>query len=484
MKLRWTFGQKIAAGFAVVVVLTLISSLVSVRALRTVVADKDRLLTDNAAKLLDTEKFQYTVERKVAAIRGFLLTDKELYLQRVAEARTEIGLLLSQLRPRVVTDEGRALLARIEQAEAEHDQVVNQAVALRQGGKPLEEVARFFDETVAPKRFALEKVVVEFIAHEERLLEAAKAASTAEAVSAQRLVMIIVVTTMAVAIGLAAFLSRRLGRDIGVAIQHIRSASAELQSAASQQATGAKETATSMNEISTTVSELLATSRQIAESAQRVAHISEETASAAKAGDQTVGQAHESIVGIKKHVDQVVTHMLDLGKKSQQIGSVVDIINELAEQTNILSINASIEAAGAGESGRRFAVVADEIRKLAERTGGSTREIAALIEEIRAAVNTTVMATEGGAKAVDAGARQFGEVTAALDHIAKLVATSSDAAREIELSTQQQATAVEQVNVAIVNAAQATKETEASSSQTLQTAGQLATLSGDLAQLV
>src|SRR5258708_2424902 len=239
-----------------------------------------------------------------------------------------------------------------------------------------------------------------------------------------------------------------------------------------------------MNEISTTVSELLATSRQIAESAQRVAHISEETASAAKAGDQTVGQAHESIVGIKKHVDQVVTHMLDLGKKSQQIGSVVDIINELAEQTNILSINASIEAAGAGESGRRFAVVADEIRKLAERTGGSTREIAALIEEIRAAVNTTVMATEGGAKAVDAGARQFGEVTAALDHIAKLVATSSDAAREIELSTQQQATAVEQVNVAIVNAAQATKETEASSSQTLQTAGQLATLSGDLAQLV
>lgn len=485
MKLRWTFGQKIAAGFAAVVALTLLSSVLNVRTLRAVVADKDRVLTENAASLVDAAKFQAAIEWKVAAVRGFLLTGKDAYLQRLTEADTEVTRILRQLKSQATSNEEAAtLLARIEQAHGEYAPAVSQAITLRQGGTSIEEVAKVFDETVAPKRLALDKLVDGFVAHEERLLEVAKAASTAATAAAQRVTVTIILITVVVAIGLSLFLSRRLGRDIGAAIQHIRSASAELQSAASQQATGAKETATSMNEISTTVSELLATSRQIAESAQRVAHISEETTGAAKAGDQTVGQAHESIVGIKKQVDQVVTHMLDLGKKSQQIGSVIDIINELAEQTNILSINASIEAAGAGESGRRFAVVADEIRKLAERTGGSTREIAALIEEIRAAVNTTVMATEGGAKAVEAGARQFGEVTAALDHIVKLVATSTDAAREIELSTKQQSTAVEQVNIAIVNAAQATKETEASSSQTLQTAGQLATLSGDLAQLV
>lgn len=485
MKLRWTFGQKIAAGFAAVVALTLLSSVLNVRTLRAVVADKDRVLTENAASLVDAAKFQAAIEWKVAAVRGFLLTGKDAYLQRLTEADTEVTRILRQLKSQATSNEEAAtLLARIEQAHGEYAPAVSQAITLRQGGTSIEEVAKVFDETVAPKRLAFDKLVDGFVAHEERLLEVAKAASTAATAAAQRVTVTIILITVVVAIGLSLFLSRRLGRDIGAAIQHIRSASAELQSAASQQATGAKETATSMNEISTTVSELLATSRQIAESAQRVAHISEETTGAAKAGDQTVGQAHESIVGIKKQVDQVVTHMLDLGKKSQQIGSVIDIINELAEQTNILSINASIEAAGAGESGRRFAVVADEIRKLAERTGGSTREIAALIEEIRAAVNTTVMATEGGAKAVEAGARQFGEVTAALDHIVKLVATSTDAAREIELSTKQQSTAVEQVNIAIVNAAQATKETEASSSQTLQTAGQLATLSGDLAQLV
>ncbi len=81
------------------------------------------------------------------------------------------------------------------------------------------------------------------------------------------------------------------------------------------------------------------------------------------------------MVGIKKQVDLIVTHMLDLGRKSQQIGGVVDIINELADQTNILAINATIEAAGAGDNGRRFAVVADEIRKLADRVGGSTKDI-------------------------------------------------------------------------------------------------------------
>jgi len=179
-----------------------------------------------------------------------------------------------------------------------------------------------------------------------------------------------------------------------------------------------------------------------------------------------------------------VTHMLDLGKKSQQIGGILEVITELAEQTNILAINATIEAAGAGESGKRFAAVADEIRKLADRVGGSTKEIRGLIDDIRAAVNTTVMTTEGGTKAVDAGARQFSEVEKAFRHIAVLASTTTEAAREIELSTKQQSTAVEQVNVAVVNIAQATREIEASSSQTFQTVSELTGLSRDLMAMV
>jgi methyl-accepting chemotaxis protein len=176
--------------------------------------------------------------------------------------------------------------------------------------------------------------------------------------------------------------------------------------------------------------------------------------------------------------------MLELGKKSQEIGSVLEIVSELAEQTNILAINATIEAAGVGEAGKRFAVVADEIRKLADRVGSSAKEIRTLIDDVRGAVNTTVMATETGSKAVDAGSRQFGDVVTAFEQIAGLVVTTTDASREIELSTKQQTSAVEQVNIAIANVAQTSKETETSSAQTLQTASQLAGLSSELQRII
>jgi methyl-accepting chemotaxis protein len=210
---------------------------------------------------------------------------------------------------------------------------------------------------------------------------------------------------------------------------------------------------------------------------------SDDAEAGARKGGQTLSLAQEAIEGIKRQVDLVVGHMLELGKKSQRAGSILEIVNELAEQTNILAINASIEAAGAGDSGKRFSVVADEIRKLADRVGGSTKEIRALIDDIRASVNTTVMATEAGTKAVDAGTRQFSDVAASFKQIADLVGTTTEAAKEIELSTKQQVTAVEQVNVAISNVAQATKETETSSNQTLQTATQLSGLSSELIQL-
>jgi methyl-accepting chemotaxis protein len=116
--------------------------------------------------------------------------------------------------------------------------------------------------------------------------------------------------------------------------------------------------------------------------------------------------------------------------------------------------------------------------------GNSAKDIRTLIEDVRAAVNKTVMTTETGSKAVDVGSRQFGEVVDRFREITGLVSTTTDASREIELSTKQQATAVEQVNVAVANVAQASRETEASSAQTLQTASQLATLSAAILLIV
>ena len=194
---------------------------------------------------------------------------------------------------------------------------------------------------------------------------------------------------------------------------------------------------------------------------------------------------HESISGIRRQVDQIVSHMLELGKKSQEIGAVLDIVSELAEQTNILAINATIEAAGAGEAGKRFAVVAEEIRKLADRVGGSTKEVRTLIDDVRSAVNTTVMATETGSKAVDAGSRQFGDVASTFK--ADRQSPGHDhGCRARDRAVHQAAVHARSSRSTspIANVTQASMETETSAGQTLQTVSQMAALSKDLLRII
>ena len=331
---------------------------------------------------------------------------------------------------------------------------------------------------------ALRRVLGQIEAQERgRLEQRAREVQAAER-NATRTIFLTTLVTLAVCCTIGVFLTRSLSRQIGTAVGQVQSSAAELQAAATQQATGSREQSTAMSQIGTTMNELLATSRQISESAANVAQIADHTGTAARLGDKTIATAHEAIVGIRQQVDLIVSHMLQLGQQSQRIGAVLDIVAELAEQTNILAINATIEAAGAGEAGKRFAVVAEEIRKLADRVAGSTKEIRALVEDVRGAVNTTVMVTETGSKAVDTGSKQFGLVAVSFKRIADLVVTATESSREIELSTKQQMSAVEQVNEAIRGVAQTSKETEASSGQTLQTAGHLAVLSRNLLKVV
>jgi CHASE3 domain sensor protein len=484
MTRNWTFGRKLGAGFGVMIGLAIAIGLVGVVALRSVVRNKDRVISINGNLLLDAEKLQSAVNKKSAALRGYLLGADDRFLDEMREARQDFMSAAERLNGAVYTEEGRRQLEGVRGAEADHQSASDVVIAMRRGGATGEAAARAFADQIMPKRVVLEKQLHDFEESADALRERARVAASDAASRATGLVILLVLGVAVSGAIFGVFLTRGLARQVGGAVGQVQSSSAELQAVANQQAVGAKEQSTAMNEIATTVRELLATSRQIAESSQRVVQIAQETGRAASGGESTVEKAHESIVGIRRQVDFSVGHMVDLGKKSQQIGAVVEIVSELAEQTNILAINAMIEAAGAGEAGGRFAVVADEIRKLADRVAGSAKEIRTLIDDIRAAVNTNVMATETGSKAVDAGSRQFGEVASALKRIAALVTTTAEAAREIELSTKQQSSAVEQVNLAISNIAQATRETESSSSQTLQTASQLADLSKGLLRLV
>ncbi|MEO8004348.1 MAG: CHASE3 domain-containing protein [Betaproteobacteria bacterium] len=480
----WTFGRKIAIGFALSIALLVIIGGVAYRSL-SVLVDSGHTVTHSHAVIESLARVLSLMKDAETGQRGFVITGSDPYLEPHRSALESLPAELKTLRqlisdnPAQLKREGQVeeisaakiteLKRTLEIRRTEGFEASAKAIGVGEGKRSMDELRRVLDE----------------MEHEEHeLLKQRAEEAEAAAASGKWTILAGTVLCLVIAVLAGFMLTRSLTAQIGTAVGLVRSSSTELQAAANQQATSSKEQATAMNEITTTISELMATSRQIAESAKRVAQIAAQTAGSAKSGQGTVDTAQESFSAIRRQVDLIVSHMLELGKKSQQIGSVLDIVSELAEQTNILAINATIEAAGAGEAGRRFSVVAEEIRKLADRVGGSTKEIRALIDDVRGAVNTTVMTTESGSKAVDAGSKQFGDVAAALKQIAALVSTTTEAAREIELSTKQQSTAVEQVNVAIGNVAQTTKETEASSGQIMQTASQLTTLSGDLMRLV
>ena len=479
-----TFGSKLAGGFALAVTLTLLMGAASVTALTVGVSAKDRVIESASQGLQGTERLNSTIENRIADYRGYLLNGSREYLDLTTAGRTRFLDQVARLRELLTDDAQLALLDEVSQAEAEHAAALQPVIERRATLTDLRTVSQLNADLVTPAREKLERAIATLTERVRTDVDRTRRDSSAQARQAIIVVVVLGVLSIASAVLIAVRLNQGLRREVGAAVGHIQSSSAQLEAAAAQQASGGRDQASAMNEITTTISELLITSRQIADSAQRVSKIAEDTASAAENGDATIDQTRRSIAAIRSQVDQIVQHMLSLGEKSQQIGGVVDLVSELAEQTNILAINATIEASGAGEWGRRFAVVAEEIRKLADRTAGSAKEIRALIDDVRGAVNTTVMATEIGAKAVDAGARQFDDATSSFRRIAELVATTNDATREIELSTKQQTTAVEQVNVAASDTARVTRETEASAVQTRQTASHLSTLSSDLLDLV
>jgi methyl-accepting chemotaxis protein len=475
---NWTFAAKLGAALALMVVLTVTVGAIAIYALRTVVSTKDRVIDVNARNLALSERAYRLTQQQRAVLRAYLLQTEPRFITEMQQSQDDLDGVLRELEQNGVQE-----VAQLRDADRGYRTIANRILEQRRAGGSLESGLAALDEAIAARQ-RVESAVAPLRDRQEQLLVQERQQATDTAATAVSGIVGGIAAGVIAAILAAVALARTLTRQIGSAVQHVRSSAAELQAAANQQASGSKEQATAMAEITTTITELLATSRQIAESAQRVARVSEETASAAGSGDRTVTEGGDAITGIKRQVDAIVSHMLDLGRKSQEIGGILEIITELAEQTNILAVNAAIEAAGAGDAGRRFGVVAEEIRKLADRVGVSAKEIRSLIHDVRAAVNASVMSTETASKTVDAGTAHFNEVSTSFRDISTLVRTTNEAAREIELSTKQQASAVEQVNRGVADVAQAAKEAEVTSQQMLDTVSQLAALSVDLSRLI
>ena len=480
----WTFGVKITLGFAVSLLMLLAIGTVGYVSIAKLWNDTHKVRR-SYVMIVALSELTSVIKDAETGQRGYLLTGVDAYLEPYRTADASIPNLIKQLRD--LTADSPNQQRRLAQAssliEAKMAEL-KQTIDLRrtQGFAAAVKIVETNQGKIYMDR--LRRVVADMSDQETTSLREGKARVDSSASLSEIIIIVASLCALALAGVIGWYITNSLTQQIGSVAALLQSSSGELQSAANQQAAGSTEQATAMNEIATTISELLSTSRQIAESTQRVAGFARETALAAGRGDETVQRTTQSIESIKTQVDVVVVHVLELGKKSQQIGSITEMINELAEQTNILAINATIEAAGAGEWGKRFAVVADEIRKLADRVSVSSIEIRQVLDTIRTSAGSTITATQDSSKAVAAGVREFAEVALAFGQITALVSTASEAAREIELSTKQQTSAVDQVRMGASDLVQTAHETETSSKQMLQTSSELAGLSRALVKMV
>ncbi len=223
----------------------------------------------------------------------------------------------------------------------------------------------------------------------------------------------------------------------------------EISSAVEEQSAVITEQSSSVAEISSTLEEFSVSSSQIADHSTSVADITGQTLEKTREGALAVETVRTQMGDIHQDNENNINSILDLGKRSEEITKIMDIINNIADQTKLIAFNAALEASSAGEAGKRFGVVANEIRRLADNVMESTGEIEKKIQEIQAAVNNLVISSENSTKGIEGSLDYAVQATQYIEAIVEGVDANANAARQISISAQQQKTASEQVVTAV-----------------------------------
>ncbi|MEJ2646589.1 MAG: HAMP domain-containing methyl-accepting chemotaxis protein [Gammaproteobacteria bacterium] len=264
----------------------------------------------------------------------------------------------------------------------------------------------------------------------------------------------------------------------------LAAAASELSTITEQSKQGVANQNLASEHVATAMHEMSATVQEVARNAADAARAAQDADQEAKRGSEVVAGTIKSIGTLASEVQTASAVITRLEKHSLDIGTVVDVIRNIAEQTNLLALNAAIEAARAGEQGRGFAVVADEVRTLASRTQQSTQEIQQMIEALQAGARESVAVMEQGCSKAQANVEQAALAGASLDSITRAVDSIKEMNIQIAAAAEEQSTTAEEINRNVTHMSQISTETAEGTAQTANASDELARLADHLQHLM
>ncbi len=525
--------MKLGVGFGTLLLILVVVGVVSYASLQKAVelsataGDKDR-----AVIVLRT--IEARINDQKAEVSGFLLDDsRQEEMDRYANNARILAANLSQLELLILTDKGKQMLAQIREGSEGYGRAMAHVIELQRSGKPKEAVQLLYQPQTVALRDQTAKAVAALVERGEQLAASTRQDQKAAESRAVTLLLAFVIAGLIVGFAMTLYIARNItGRvsqmvamieaiagddlsredmqirnrdEIGTAgtllnsmknnlkaivqsiaatAERVASASEEISASATEMANGSETQKDQVHQVATAMQEMSATVHEVSENCNKASESAHKASETAREGGAIVGDTLTLMHSIADSVRESARSVQELGSRSDQIGKIVGVIDDIADQTNLLALNAAIEAARAGEQGRGFAVVADEVRKLAERTTKATKEIAEMIQSVQAETRGAVEKMQSGTQQVEKGVEVTAKAGGSLKQIIGQAEHVGEMVTHIATAANEQSSATEQVNSNMEQISKLVAESAQGAQQSAQACEQLSGLAFELQNLV